>query len=214
MPRSACAQVDGDQAEEPDGEEREGDGRDREHREQRGPPEGEQRLTGEQLHWAFRRRRFVDVAVVDQAAVAHLDGPVDRLAHQIEVVGRHDDHGAAGVDVAQQLEDAASGALVEVAGGLVGQEDGGVVDQRAGDRHPLLLAARQLARIRPALGRQAHLGQHAHDPGRDGVGAGAGHLEREGDVLLGGAVFQQPEVLEHDAQPAAEPGHLVGAERS
>ena len=35
---------------------------------------------------------------------------------------------------------------VEVAGGLVGDQDVRLVDQRAGDRHPLLLAARELGR--------------------------------------------------------------------
>ena len=80
----------------------------------------------------------------------------------------------------------------------------GIVHQRAGDRHPLLLAAGELAGIGPALGREAHLGQHPHDPGGDGVAPGAGHLEREGDVLRGGAILQQPEILEHDAQPAPE----------
>ena len=34
-------------------------------------------------------------------------------------------------------------AVVDVAGGLVGQEDVGPVDHRAGDRQPLLLASRE-----------------------------------------------------------------------
>ena len=46
---------------------------------------------------------------------------------------------------------------VEVAGGLVGQQDGGVVDQRARDGHALLLAAGEPARQRVRLVRQAHL---------------------------------------------------------
>ncbi len=39
------------------------------------------------------------------------------------------------------------GARVEVAGGLVGEDQLGARDQRAGDGHPLLLAARKLARV-------------------------------------------------------------------
>src|SRR2546422_6284211 len=38
-------------------------------------------------------------------------------------------------------------ALVQVAGGLVGEEHGGLVHERARDGHALLLAARQLAGV-------------------------------------------------------------------
>ena len=155
--------------------------------------------------------RLVFGAVVDHAAVAHLDRAVGGLAHQVEVVRRHHDDGAAGVDVAEELEHAAGGALVEVAGRLVGHEDRGVVHQRPGDGHPLLLAAGELARIGPALGGEPHLRQHAHDPRGDGVAPRAGDLEREGDVLRRGPVLEQPEVLEHDAEPPPEPRNLVGA---
>ena len=44
---------------------------------------------------------------------------------------------------------------VEVAGRLVGQQDRGVVDQRARDRDALLLAARELARVVVPRGRRA-----------------------------------------------------------
>jgi hypothetical protein len=56
-------------------------------------------------------------------------------------VSGHDDYGAAVVDVAEQLKYAAGGALVEVTGWLVGQQDGGIVHQGPGDCHPLLLAS-------------------------------------------------------------------------
>ena len=46
-----------------------------------------------------------------------------------------------------QLEHAVGGVAVEVAGGLVGQHAGRLRDQRAGDRHALALAARQLRRV-------------------------------------------------------------------
>jgi hypothetical protein len=128
-------------------------------------------------------------------------------------VRRHDDHGAGGVDVAEELEHAARGALVEVARGLVGHEDGGIVDQRAGDGHPLLLAAGELARMGPALGRETHLRQHPRHAGVDGVSSRAGHFQREGDVLPGRTVVQQPEILEHDSESAAELGNLVAPER-
>ena len=124
-------------------------------------------------------------------------------------MGGHHDDGAAGVDVAEQLEHPAGGALVEVAGGLVGQEDRGIVHQGAGDGDPLLLAAGKLAGIGPGLAGESHLGQYPGHPGGDGVAPRAGHLQREGHVLLGRPVFQQPEVLEDDAEPAAQLGYFV-----
>ena len=166
-----------------------------------------ERLTGEELHCASAAR-LIHRAVVDQAAVPHLDGAIRGLPHQIEIVGGHDHNGAAGVDVAEQLKDTAGGPLIEVAGRLVGQENGGIVDQRPSDGDPLLLAAGELPRIRPALGRESDLGQNPHDPGGDGIGPRTGHLQRKSDVLLGGPVLQQAEVLEHDAEPAPEPRHI------
>ena len=118
-----------------------------------------------------RRRR----AVEHHAAVAQLDRAVGGLADQVEVVGGHDDHGAAGVDVAEQLEDAAGGALVEVAGRLVGQQD-------RRDRSP----AR--ARWRPAAARRRRVpaGRPAPWPrGRPGSARGvtrAGIVSRRAPV--------------------------------
>src|SRR5687767_4584178 len=57
----------------------------------------------------------------------------------------NDDEGLPGTaQVQKQLVDALSGLGIELAGGLVTQQDGGVADQGAGDRHPLLLAPGQL----------------------------------------------------------------------
>ena len=48
--------------------------------------------------------------------------------------------------VAQELEDLAARLRVEVAGRLVGEDDGRARDERARDRDALLLAARELGR--------------------------------------------------------------------
>ena len=64
------------------------------------------------------------------------------------VVGDHDDRGAGGVQLLEQVEDGLPGGLVEVAGGLVGQHDRRSPDQGAGDRDPLPLPARDLGRPR------------------------------------------------------------------
>jgi hypothetical protein len=49
------------------------------------------------------------------------------------VVGDDGDGAALPVELAEQFEDRFAGGGVEVAGGFVGEEDGRVVDQRAGD---------------------------------------------------------------------------------
>ena len=105
-------------------------------------------------------------------ALAHLDGAVGRLAHQVEVVGRHDHHGAAGVDVAQELEDAAGGSLVEVAGRLVG--DAGCRDRSpAPARSPPAAARRPRARAdRPGSWPRGRPGSAPASPGRRWCRAG------------------------------------------
>ena len=70
-----------------------------------------------------------------------------------EVVGRDepavvgdDDQGRlpAALEAAEDPVDLVAGLRVELAGRLVGQDEDRVLDQGPGDRHPLLLAARQL----------------------------------------------------------------------
>ena len=96
-----------------------------------------------------------------------------------------------------------------VAGRLVGEQQLGPHDQRAGDRRPLLLAAGE------------HGGQHVHalaqpHPAQQldhlvAVGRllAALHAQRQGDVLVSGEVRQQPEILEDDADAAAQRGDRV-----
>src|SRR6266487_5318726 len=58
---------------------------------------------------------------------------------------------------AEEVEDLGARSGVEVAGRLVGQDHGWLGDQRAGDRHPLHLAAGQLAGIVVGAGAQSDL---------------------------------------------------------
>ena len=43
-----------------------------------------------------------------------------------------------------QIKDASGGRLVQIAGGFVGQQQPGIVDERAGKSHTLLLATGEL----------------------------------------------------------------------
>ena len=108
----------------------------------------------------------------------------------------------------QELEDLPADQRVEVARRLVGDDDPRVMDERAGDRRPLLLAARQLVGVLLRLLRQPDEREHAVDGRPDLASRGAGHLEREGDVLAHGLARQELEVLEDDADLAADDRHL------
>src|SRR3954452_7112777 len=80
---------------------------------------------------------------VDDAAVEHADDSVGHAADR-DVVG-DDEEGEAALEVepAHQLAHLLGAFAVEVAGRFVGPHDGRVVDERAGDRHPLALTSRQ-----------------------------------------------------------------------
>ena len=70
------------------------------------------------------------------------------------VVGHDDDRRPKiGVGLSEEAEDLDGCLAVELAGRLVGQDDRRIVGQGEGDRHALLLAARQPVRavVRPIL---------------------------------------------------------------
>src|SRR2546428_11603680 len=68
-------------------------------------------------------------------------------ARQVLVVGRDQEGDAAlGLEPCEQIVNNLASLRVEVARGLVGQDQRGTIDEGACDRGPLLLAARQLAR--------------------------------------------------------------------
>ena len=139
----------------------------------------------------------------------------DAPAHRVDdalVVGGHHHRRPGAVDAIEEPHDPDGRGRVEVSGRLVGEQDQRAVDERAGDRHPLLLAAGELGREVVGLLREAdevedlrHL--CAHDVLRT-----PDHLERERDVLVHGLVRQELEVLEHAPDVAPELRHLPRAQ--
>ena len=90
--------------------------------------------------------------------------------------------------------------LVEIAGGLVGEQQQRLYRQRAADRDPLLLAAGQLLGI--AL-QQIAEPEPLHQLGMPGgiVAAGDARLERE--IVRDIEARDQVELLKHQAEPVA-----------
>ena len=109
-------------------------------------------------------------------------------------------HVALPLEPEQQLDDLAAGVLVEIAGGLVGEQQLGVVAERPGERRALLLAA-QLAGVVVGARGEADLGEALAGLG-EGI-AGARQLERHGDVLERGHGRDEVERLEQNTDLTA-----------
>src|ERR1700677_2467483 len=92
------------------------------------------------------RARSLAFAVFDVGdfAVAHVEDAVGDLGG-LGVVGDHEDGLAElAAGLAEHLEDGVGVFGVEIAGGLVGEDYGGAIDEGAGDGYALLLAAGEL----------------------------------------------------------------------
>ena len=107
----------------------------------------------------------------------------------------HDDGASLAVQFAQQAQDDLFVDRVQIAGGLVGQNDLGIVDQGARDADPLLLPAGKVGRQMPGAVLQAHMGQ-----GRQRLPL-VGHAVKvlgQHDVFERGEVRDQVELLEDE----------------
>jgi hypothetical protein len=94
-----------------------------------------------------RRRNALSGAlrggVGEDLAVADVDDAMGVLG-DVGFVGDEDDGVAAGVERVKEGHDFVAGFGVEVAGGLVGEDDGGPVDEGAGNGDALALTAGEL----------------------------------------------------------------------
>ncbi len=132
---------------------------------------------------------------------------------EVRVVGDEND-GGSGLVVQgfEEGEDAGPGGAIEVAGGLVGEEDAGLVGEGAGDGDALLFAAGELGReVVGAVGQSDVVEELVR--ARGGVWRAA-ELERDAHVLEGGEGGDELEALEHEADFfAAESCALIFRER-
>jgi hypothetical protein len=109
-------------------------------------------------------------------------------------VGDHDHGHARQAQPGQKLHHLAAVLLVQVARGLVGQEDGRPVDQGPGHRRPLLLSAGNLVGQPVVLARQTHPAQGL-----------------QGHVALGRAAGLERGQGQHHVLGQVEVGHQVEA---
>src|SRR5437867_480228 len=104
------------------------------------------------------------------------------------------------MDIVKEVKNPGPRSAVEVAGGLVRQEQVGPLGQRPRDRHALRFAARELAReVAQAMPQPNLLQRLACRPPR--VGA-ASVTERKHDILDGRLPRKQVEGLKDEANPA------------
>ena len=161
-----------------------------------------------------RRRPLVGLVrradLLGAAVVHHHDAVAER--HRLGLVVRHQDGGRAdrALDLAQLDLHLLAQLGVEIGERLVEQQDLRPDHESAGQRHALLLAARQLARKAAGEGAEADQLQRLADaPGALG-GGDALHLEPERHVLRHRHVREERIALEHDAEAAL--GGLDGQE--
>ncbi len=134
-----------------------------------------------------------------QAPVMELDAPVGQRA-DLRVMGHEDDRVPGPVQAGEDLENDARVILVEISRGLVGQDESRLIDERARDADPLLLAAGHLARPRVELGFETDLDERCARLRLVGHGM---VMLRDHDVLERGQVRQHVELLEHEPDPLA-----------
>ena len=86
-------------------------------------------------------------AGLDHGALVHHHHPVGDLADEAHLVADQDHGHAVGGEAADHVQDLAHQLRIERRGDLVEEQDLGLQGERPGDRHALLLAARELVRI-------------------------------------------------------------------
>jgi hypothetical protein len=130
------------------------------------------------------------------------------LLHQAQIVGRDHDRGSKPVQLDEKAKQPTAERRIHVAGGLVREKELGPADDGAGDGGALLFPARQHRRQGVHAFAQAHPAQEIDDLAAVARFILPLNAQRERDVLVGGRMVEQPEVLEDDAHapPQARQG--------
>ena len=138
---------------------------------------------GEKLNLETAKEEADVVDFGSDAAVVHVDGAVGECREML-VVG-DDDKGLP--ELLPQLEEELVQFLlvlrVETARGFIGEDDRGMVHERPGHGDALFLAAREFVGLVAGPVLQSHEGEQFRGPFLGSLGAGAGDIGRNHDVL-------------------------------
>ena len=178
------------------------------------PDRAQRQQEGVEQHQATSAVRWSAASMPQRRGVFVGDVTLHHTIHKTHDafgIGRHvglmrdHQHGDAVVHVQapQQLHDLAAALGVQVAGGLVGQQHGGLGDDGAGNGHALLLPARQFGRCVVFPARQADRCQRLAGGRAACAGRFAAVQQGQLHVLLRRGARQQVEALKHKAQIAA-----------
>jgi hypothetical protein len=119
-------------------------------------------------------------------------------------VGREQDRAARALEFFDQLPQLTPGLRIEPGGGLIQEQEIGIADERAGQREPLLLAARERADARPPLLLQLNELDHVLRRG-----AFLEEAAEQTHRLLDGELVGKLRFLELDSEPLLQ-GARVG----
>ena len=120
------------------------------------------------------------------------------------VVGGDHHRGAEAIELDEQPDQALADVGIDIARRLVGEKDVGLGDDRARDRHALLLAARKRRRLVVQPLAQSDPGQQLLHVLAVVADAPAGQPQGQRDIVERGQMIEQAEFLEHDADAAAQ----------
>src|SRR5215831_8932107 len=139
-----------------------------------------------------------------------LDEPVDAVGppRELRIVrGDEEREPTLSGQAQEQIENHLARLRIEVAGRLIGQDELRPVDERAGHRHPLLLAARQLAWTMAETIGETDLGQRLGGPCPRFALRPPAEERRKHRVLERGHLAEQVVELEHEADLLATEPH-------
>src|SRR5690606_12155161 len=145
--------------------------------------------------------------VVGQAAVVEHQHALLHALDQAQVVAGDEHAGALPGERGEQRHDLGGQRGIEVAGGLVGDQQARLGDHGAGDAHALLFTGGELARQGVATRAQAQALEHRAHPAACVCAAHAAQYQGQGDIVVHAAVGEQAVVLEHHADLAPVQGN-------
>ncbi len=137
---------------------------------------------------------------MDDTSVSQLKHPIRGALRDVAIVRHHDDgRTQLAANLVQQTHDLIGSVLVEIAGGLVGEQQWRSVDNGACDRDPLLLTSRELRRAVSSPGLESYATQSLTGESPPIVSVGSLERQRQSNIGLGGQRRKQMKLLEDEA---------------